>query len=282
MPRVALESTVFVHGLPHPVGFETALALERIVRQAGAEPCTIGVIDGEVIVGLTRDQIEHLVMSGEVRKASLRDLPVVCAAGADAATTVASTVTIAHRNRIDVVCTGGIGGVHRGAPFDVSNDLAVLGRTPITLVCSGAKAILDLRATRERLETEGITVVGFGTDEFPGFYSRSTGLGVDVTFDKPEEVADLVRTKRRLGLPSATLICVPVPEEAEVPADRLEPAIAEAVILAGRDGISGAELTPFLLDAVAGVTGGSSLTANTALLRNNARVAGDIAVALHS
>jgi pseudouridine-5'-phosphate glycosidase len=277
MNRVALESTVFAHGLPRPVGLETAAALERVVRDEGARPCTIGIVDGEVVVGLSPDQIEMLATSDDVRKASLRDLPIVCATRRNGATTVASTVTIAHRHGIEVVCTGGIGGVHRGNPFDVSNDLTVLGGTPVTLVCSGAKAILDLSATREKLETLGVTVVGYQTDDFPGFYSRSTGLPVDVVCHRADEVVDLIRSRSRLGLSSAILVCVPVPEEHEIPFSELEATIDRALRAADRASIAGAEMTPFLLEAVAEKTGGRSIAANTALLENNARVAAQIA-----
>lgn len=284
MASVAFESTVFAHGLPSPYGLETALLLEEIAREEGADPKTIGIISGEAISGLTRAQIEHLAGSKTVRKASVRDLPVVTALGLDAATTVAGTVTIAYRNGIEVVCTGGIGGVHRGAGAnssnDVSNDLTVMATTPITLVCSGAKAILDLPATREYLESTGVTVIGYQTDEFPGFYSRSTGLPVDVRCEKPGEVADIVRARRRLELRSATLVCVPVPAEFEIPAARLETIITAAVSGAKQAQVSGADVTPFLLAAIAEVTQGESLVANIALLKNNARVAAQIAVAI--
>jgi pseudouridine-5'-phosphate glycosidase len=280
MPSVAFESTVFAHGLPSPIGLETALQLEEIAREEGAEPKTIGIVSGNPIVGLTPAEIEYLAGSRSVQKASVRDLSVVTALGLDAATTVAGTVTIAHQNGIEVVCTGGIGGVHRGPFRDVSNDLSVLARTPITLVCSGAKAILDLPATREYLESLGITVVGYQTDEFPGFYSRSTGLLVDVRCDDPDKVAEIVRARRVLGLTTATLVCVPVPEESEIPADRLEGIIAVAIERADRGGVAGAKLTPFLLAAVADITGGESLRANTALLKNNARIAARIAIAV--
>ncbi|MFV1981763.1 MAG: pseudouridine-5'-phosphate glycosidase [Rhodothermia bacterium] len=280
MPSVAFESTVFAHGLPSPLGLETALLLEEIAREKGADPRTIGIVSGRPIAGLSRDEIEHLATSDSVRKASLRDLPVVTALGLDAATTVAGTVVIARQNGIEVVCTGGIGGVHRGPLPDISNDLTVLARNPITLVCSGAKAILDLPATREHLESTGVTVVGYRTDEFPGFYSRSTGLPVDVRCENPDEVVEIVKARRRLGLTSATLVCVPVPEESAIPADQLESIIADAIDAAERSGVAGARLTPYLLAAIVDATGGESLKANIALLKNNAGVAAQIAVAI--
>jgi pseudouridine-5'-phosphate glycosidase len=277
---VALESTVFVHGLPHPLGLQTALELEEIVRTHGAAPKTIGIVGGEVVVGLDAVQIEHLATAGSARKASWRDLAVVTSLGLDAATTVASTTLLANAAGIEVICTGGIGGVHRGDHSDVSNDLLVLERTPATIVCSGAKVILDLPATRERLETAGITVIGYGTDEFPGFYSRSTGLPVDVRCDSPAEVARVVRARRALGLSSSTLVCVPVPDVHEIPAEELEVVVGEAAERADALGIRGGRLTPFLLEAVAQATASRSLNANVALLRNNARVAAEIGLAL--
>lgn len=280
MPSVALESTVFVHGLPHPLGLETALEMEAIVRRHGAEPRTIGIIGGRAVVGLSGPEMEHLATSAGVRKASTRDLPVVRGLGRDAATTVAGTVTIAYQEGIEVVCTGGIGGIHRGDPWDASNDLTVLGSTPATVVCSGAKTVLDLRATRERLETLGVTVIGYQTDEFPGFYTRTTGLPVDVRCDEPQEVAEIVNARRALGLERTSLVCVPAPKETEVDPDLLEDVITSAIDRAGRAGITGADVTPFLLEAVAEATGGASLRANTALLRNNASVAARIAVAV--
>jgi pseudouridine-5'-phosphate glycosidase len=275
---VALESTVFAHGLPHPEGLETALKLEAIVRASGAEPKTIGIIGGTPVVGLSKEQIEGLATGADVQKASVRDLPIVVARGRDAATTVATTVTLAHQHGIEVVCTGGIGGVHRGNTSDVSNDLEVLASTPVTVVCSGAKAILDLPATREYLETSGVAVVGYQTDDFPGFYSSTTGLPVDVRCEDPSEVANIIRARREFGLNNATVVCVPVPAEYEIPSLELEPVIQKAVLEAEQSGITGSGLTPFLLSAVAAHTQGRSLDANVALLCNNARLAGEIAV----
>lgn len=281
MTRLALESTVFAHGLPAPTGVDTALALETIVRNAGVEPRTIGIVSGEVVVGLTESQIRLLANDDGVRKASLRDLPAVLAAQAHAATTVASTAFLAHRAGIRVMCTGGIGGVHRSthgaAHADVSNDLTVLANTPITVVCSGAKAILDLPATLEWLETTGVTVIGYQTDELPAFYSRNTGLGVDIRCDTPDDVSEIVRARDELGMSSAVLVCVPCPPESEVPAEVLKIQIDAAIQVAGDSGISSGALTPFLLNRIAESTDGQSLRANISLLKHNASVASEIA-----
>ncbi|WP_456424992.1 pseudouridine-5'-phosphate glycosidase [Rhodocaloribacter sp.] len=285
-PRVALESTVITHGLPHPQNVETALRLEAVLREAGASPRTIGILDGKIIAGLREDEIRRLAAMPDARKVSLRDLPVVTARGLSGGTTVATTMWVAHRHGIRVFATGGIGGVHRGdgppgaGSFDVSADLEALAQTPVAVVCAGPKAILDLPATREVLETRGVTVAGYGTDEMPAFYSRSSGLPVDVRCDTPEEVADLIRARRDLGLPGAVLVTVPVPEAAAIPRAEIEPAIAEAHEEAARRGLRSAEVTPFLLARLAERTGERSLRANLALLENNARVAAAIARAL--
>ena len=278
--RVALESTVIAHGLPYPRNIELALEQQAIVRAHGAEPRTVGIIRGELIAGLTDDQIRHLGATPGVRKVSRRDLPVVTARALDGATTVATTMWIAHRCGIQVFATGGIGGVHRGSGTDVSADLQELAQTPVLVVCAGAKAILDLAATLEYLETHGVTVVGLGADEFPAFYTRSSGLPVDVRCETPAEVAAIWRAKRALGLPGGLLVAVPVPEDDEVPAHAIEPAIAQALAEAEQRGLRSAEVTPFLLSRVAALTGERSLAANLALLKNNARVAAQIAVAL--
>jgi pseudouridylate synthase len=310
---VALESTVISHGLPYPHNIQLALRLEEIVRAAGATPATIGIIAGEIIVGLDRGQIEHLATAPGVRKVSRRDLPIVVARKLDGATTVATTSWAAHRVGIRVFATGGIGGVHRtgnwkleagSAPSgmhtreagglassyqlpapsflstDISADLPELAQTPILVVCAGAKAILDLPATLEWLETHGVTVVGYGTDRFPAFYNRDSGLPVDVRADTPAEVAALFRAQRALGLPCGMLVTVPIPVEFEPPADQMEAAIAQALDEARAQGIKGKAMTPFLLARVSALTGEASLRANLALLENNARVAAEIAVAL--
>ena len=231
---------------------------------------------------MTRAQIEHLATADEVRKVSRRDLPIAVARHLDGATTVATTMWIARRFGIAVFATGGIGGVHRGDGFDISADLQELAQTPVIVVCAGAKAILDLPATLEYLETFGVTVVGFGTDEFPAFYSRSSGLAVDIRCDTPAEVADIWRAQQALGLPGGLLVTVPVPEEDELPAAQIEPVITQAVEEADAQGLRSAEVTPFLLSRIAELTGEASLQANLALLRQNARVAAEIAVALAS
>ena len=279
---VALESTVISHGLPYPRNLTLAHEMEEIVRSYDAEPRTVGIIGGELIAGLTRAQIEHLATADEVRKVSRRDLPIAVARHLDGATTVATTMWIARRFGIAVFATGGIGGVHRGDGFDISADLQELAQTPVIVVCAGAKAILDLPATLEYLETFGVTVVGFGTDEFPAFYSRSSGLAVDIRCDTPAEVADIWRAQQALGLPGGLLVTVPVPEEDELPAAQIEPVITQAVEEADAQGLRSAEVTPFLLSRIAELTGEASLQANLALLRQNARVAAEIAVALAS
>lgn len=277
---VALESTVIAHGLPWPQNLEMARRLERAVREVGAEPKTIGIIAGQVRIGLTDAELEHLARARGVRKVSRRDLPLVVARKQDGATTVAATMYLAARAGIQVFATGGIGGVHRGHPFDVSADLEELAQTPVCVVCAGAKAILDLPLTLEVLETRGVPVIGFQTDEFPAFYSRSSGLPVDQRADTPEEVAAIFRAQRRLGLPGGMLVVVPVPAEAEVPRERVEPAIEQALGEAEARGVRGKALTPFLLARVAELTSGEALQANLALLENNARVAAQIALAL--
>lgn len=277
---VALESTVIAHGLPYPTNLETARQMESIVREHGAVPATIAVLDGRLRVGLSDADLEHLATAKGIRKTSRRDLPVVVARRADGATTVAATMTIAASAGIDVLATGGIGGVHRDTPFDVSNDLPTLASVPVLVVCAGVKSILDLRATLEWLETAGVPVVGYGTDEFPAFYTRSSGLAVDVRVDTPQEAANIARATGLLGLPGGTLIAVPVPAVAELSPEHLEAAITSALAEAQARGIEGSASTPFLLRWLARQTGGASLKANVALLQNNAAVAAQIAVAL--
>jgi pseudouridine-5'-phosphate glycosidase len=277
---VALESTVIAHGLPRPQNLETAKRLEAVVRDGGAVPATIAILDGKLTAGLNEDQIRLLADSDDIRKISTRDIPIAVARGWNGATTVASTIWIAHRAGIKVFATGGIGGVHRGSLPDVSADLPELARTPIIVVCSGAKIVLDLPATREWLETHGITVVGYQCDELPAFYSRQSGLPIDARADTPEDVATIFHAQRSLGMESALLVVVPVPTEFEVPADALQQVLATALEDAEWKEITGAALTPFLLSQMAERSGGATLRANIALLENNARVAAEIASAL--
>ena len=275
---VALESTVIAHGLPRPTNLETAHRLEQIVPEVGAVPATVGILDGKLKVGLNANEIRRLAGEDGIRKVSTRDLPIAVAERWNGATTVATTCWIAHRAGIKVFATGGIGGVHRGALPDVSADLPELARTPIVVVCSGAKIVLDLPATREWLETHGVTVVGFGCDEFPAFYSRSSGLPVDTRADSPAGVVSLFRAQRDLGIESALLVTVPVPADFEAPQEQLQSVLDQALESANRNSIGGRELTPFLLGQMAERSSGMTLRANIALLENNARVAARIAL----
>lgn len=277
---VALESTVIAHGLPRPLNLETALRLEDAVRAQGAAPATIAILEGKLYVGLNDAELRRIAESDDVKKISRRDLALAAAGRWDGATTVASTMWIAHRAGVRVFATGGIGGVHRGSLPDVSADLPELARTPMIVVCSGAKIVLDLPATREWLETFGVTLLGYGVDEMPAFYSRTSGINVDARVDSPEEVARVAAAQRSLGIEGALVICVPVPEEAEVPARILEAALSGALDEAERTRIKGRELTPFLLKRMSDESKGATLRANIALLENNARVAATIARAL--
>ncbi|HEY3579041.1 MAG TPA: pseudouridine-5'-phosphate glycosidase [Pyrinomonadaceae bacterium] len=279
-PTVALESTVIAHGLPRPTNLETARRLEAIVREAGAMPATIAILDGKLTAGLNDEQLRLLAESTDVKKISTRDIPIAVAQNWTGATTVASTTWIAQRAGIKVFATGGIGGVHRGALPDVSADLPELARTPIVVVCSGAKIVLDLPATREWLETHAVTVVGYQCDELPAFYSRRSGLPVDVSVGSADQVAHIFRTQQALKISSALLVTVPVPEEFEVPPDQLQTTLSDALLQADHNNIAGRELTPFLLAHMAQHSGGATLRANIALLENNARVASEIAGAL--
>ena len=279
-PVVALESTVIAHGLPRPINLETALRLESIVREANAVPATIAIIDGKLCVGLNDAQLKLLAESNDVKKVSTRDLPLALAQRWTGATTVASTSWIAERAGIRVFSTGGIGGVHRGSLPDISADLPELARTPIVVVCSGAKIVLDLPATREWLETHGVTVLGYQCDELPAFYSRASRLPVDARVDSAEEVGEIFRAQRALQMSSALLITVPVPEEFEVPAEQLTAVLDNALAAAENKEITGRELTPFLLSEMAQQSHGATLKANIALLENNVRVGAEIARAL--
>lgn len=281
-PVVALESTLITHGLPYPANLETASAMEAAVRQGGSTPATIAILKGRPHVGLSAEQMAYLAERpmAEVRKCSRRDLPLAVAQGVDGATTVAGTIILAHMAGIELFATGGIGGVHRGQPFDISADLTELSRTPVSVVCSGAKSILDLPNTREVLETNGVPLVGYGTDEMPAFFSRNSGLPVDLRVETPAEAAAVIRARRELGLASAALIVVPVPAAEEFNSDDAEAAIIQATADAEMAGIHGPQATPWLLRRVNELTGGASLRANVALLRNNARVASLIAASL--
>lgn len=276
-PVVALESTVIAHGLPRPKNLETAMRLEQLVRECGAVPATIAMLSGELRVGLETRDLELLAHSDEIKKLSVRDLVIGVARKWDGATTVASTIWIAHRAGIKVFATGGIGGVHRGSLPDVSADLPQLAQIPMIVVCSGAKIVLDLPATREWLETNSITVIGYGCDEMPAFYSCHSGLPVDVRCDTPEEVAHLFATQRKLDIRSALLVTVPVPSEAEVEQSLLDELLKDSLGQAEREKISGRDVTPFLLAQMSLRSDGATLRANISLLKNNARVAAEIA-----
>jgi pseudouridylate synthase len=276
-PVVALESTVIAHGLPRPVNLDTARRLESIVRESGGVPATIAVVDGNLCAGIDDEQLQSLAHSDGIKKISTRDIPIAVAQKWTGATTVASTIWIAHRAGIKVFGTGGIGGVHRGSLPDVSADLPELARTPIVVVCSGAKIVLDLPATREWLETHAVTVVGYECDELPAFYSRTSDLPVDARANTPAEVAEIYDAQQALEVASALLVTVPVPREFEVPAEQLTTVLEDALTDAARNNIAGRELTPFLLSRMAQRSQGATLRANIALLENNASVAAEIA-----
>jgi pseudouridine-5'-phosphate glycosidase len=281
-PVVALESTLITHGLPRPVNLETAQSLEDEVRRHGAVPATIAILDGVIHVGLADHELERLATADDVVKVSRRDLPAVIAKKKSGATTVAATMICAERAGIRVFATGGIGGVHRGAAetMDISADLQELARTRVAVVCAGAKAILDIGLTLEVLETLGVPVVGYQTDEFPAFYSRSSGHRLEHRVETPEEAARLIRIKEALGMGGGVLIANPVPERDALDAGEIEAAIEAALAEAQSQGIRGKDVTPFLLEHVRRITQGRSLAANVALLRHNAAVAAQIAAAL--
>ena len=278
-PVVALESTIISHGMPYPKNVETALLVEQTLRDNGAVPATIAILGGRLKAGLSREEITYLGKSGrKVAKVSRRDLPVICARGADGATTVTTTMMIAHMAGISVFATGGIGGVHRGAEttMDISADLEELAQTPVMVVCAGAKAILDLGLTLEYLETKGVPVLGYGTDELPAFYTRESGLGVDA----PEDLAAIFQAQRDLGLKTGMLVTNPIPQQYAMDKTVIDKAIDKALAESHEQGIHGKETTPFLLARVAELTGGDSLESNIQLVLNNARVAAKTAVAL--
>ena len=282
-PVVALESTIISHGMPYPKNVETALRVEQTIRDNGAVPATIAVIGGRLKAGLSHEEIEHLGKAGRaVAKASRRDLPALVARGADGATTVTTTMIIAHMAGIKIFATGGIGGVHRGAEttMDISADLEELAQTPVMVVCAGAKSILDLGLTLEYLETKGVPVIGYGTDELPAFYTRQSGFGVDYRVDSPEELADMFRVQRELGYRGGMLVTNPIPEQYAMDKTVIDAAISRALRKCAEQGVHGKETTPFLLARVVELTGGESLESNIRLVLNNAALAARTAAAL--
>ena len=282
-PVVALESTIISHGMPYPQNVETALSVEKIIRDNGAVPATIAVIGGRLKAGLSSEEIDYLGKTGtKVAKASRRDLPVLVAQGRDGATTVATTMIIANLAGIKVFATGGIGGVHRGAEttMDISADLQELAHTPVMVVCAGAKSILDLGLTLEYLETNGVPVIGYQTEELPAFYTRKSGFGVDYRLDTPQELAKTFFVKQDMGLVGGMLVTNPIPEEYSMDHEVINKAIDEAVEESKRLGIHGKDTTPFLLAKIKDLTGGDSLASNIQLVYNNARLAAKTAVEL--
>lgn len=282
-PLVALESTIISHGMPYPQNVETALKVEQTIRENGAVPATIAIIGGRLKAGLTPEEIEYLGKKGRgVAKASRRDLPVLVARGEDGATTVTTTMIIAALAGIKVFATGGIGGVHRGAEttMDISADLEELAKTPVMVICAGAKSILDLGLTLEYLETKGVPVIGYGTEELPAFYTRKSGFKVDYRIDTPEELAEAFRTKMEMGLEGGMLVTNPIPEEYSMDPERINAAIDQAIEECNAKGIKGKETTPFLLARIKDITGGDSLASNIQLVLNNARLAAKTAALL--
>ncbi len=275
-PVVALESTIISHGMPYPRNVETALMVEQTIRDNGAVPATIAVIGGRLKAGLSPEEIEYLGKTGRgIAKASRRDLPALVARGADGATTVTTTMIIAHMAGIGIFATGGIGGVHRGAEttMDISADLEELAQTPVMVVCAGAKSILDLGLTLEYLETKGVPVIGYGTDELPAFYTRKSGFGVDYRVDSPEQLAAMFRAQRELEFRGGMLVTNPIPEEYSMDKAVIDRAIEQALAECREQGVHGKETTPFLLARVVELTGGDSLESNIKLILNNARIA---------
>ena len=282
-PVVALESTIISHGMPYPQNVETALNVERIIRENGAVPATIAIIGGRLKAGLTPEEIEYFGKKGQaITKASRRDLAVLCARGLDGATTVTTTMIIAHMAGINIFATGGIGGVHRGAEttMDISADLEELAHTPVMVVCAGAKSILDLGLTLEYLETHGVPVIGYGTEELPAFYTRKSGFGVDYRIDTPDELAAAFKAQNDLQLGGGMLVTNPIPQEYSMDADVINAAIDKAVEEAKAQGIHGKATTPFLLARIKDLTGGDSLDSNIQLVFNNAKVAAQTAAKL--
>ena len=279
-PVVALESTIISHGMPYPQNVQTALAVEQIIRDNGAVPATIAIIGGRLKAGLSAEEIEYFGKKGtQIHKASRRDLAVLCARGEDGATTVTTTMIIAHMAGIKIFATGGIGGVHRGAEttMDISADLEELGQTPVMVVCAGAKSILDLGLTLEYLETKGVPVIGFGTKVLPAFYTRQSGFQVDYRIDTVEELAAAFKAQNDLGMKGGMLVTNPIPEEYAMPLETINAAIDQAIADCNEKGIHGKETTPFLLARVAELTGGNSLASNIRLVYNNAKIAAQTA-----
>ena len=282
-PVVALESTIISHGMPYPKNVETAMLVEKTIRENGAVPATIAIIGGRLKAGLSPEEIEYLGKSGrKVAKVSRRDLAAIVASGADGATTVTTTMIIAHMAGIKVFATGGIGGVHRGAEttMDISADLEELAGTPVMVVCAGAKSILDLGLTLEYLETKGVPVIGYGTDELPAFYTRSSGFGVDYRVDTPAQLAAMFKAQQELGMKGGMLVTNPIPEQYAMDTAVIDAAIEQAVAESKEQGIHGKETTPFLLARVVELTGGDSLESNIQLVLNNAIVASKTAAEL--
>lgn len=282
-PVVALESTIISHGMPYPQNVETALNVEKVIRDNGAIPATTAIIGGRLKAGLSKDEIEYLGKTGQgVTKVSRRDIPVIVAKGMDGASTVATTMIIAAMAGVRIFATGGVGGVHRGAQqtFDISADLEELAHTPVTVVCAGAKAILDLPLTLEYLETQGVPVLGYQTEELPAFYTRKSGLSVDYRIDTPQELAKVIHVKQELGLQGGVLVTNPIPEEYSMDPDTINRAIDQAIEESKQQGIHGKDTTPFLLARVKDITGGDSLDSNIQLVYNNAKVAAQTAVEL--
>lgn len=279
---VALESTIISHGMPYPKNVETALEVEEIIRKNGAVPATVGIIGGRIKIGLTKDEIEYMATAKDVLKVSRRDFPLVVSQKLDGATTVAGTMIAAHMAGIKVFVTGGIGGVHRGAgeSFDISADLEELKMTDVAVVCAGVKSILDIGGTLEYLETSGVPVITVGADQFPAFYSRESGFPAECRMDDFGQIADLIRTKEEMGLRGGILIACPIPADQEIPFEKMDVVIQQALMECEQQGITGKRITPFLLSRVKDLTEGSSLEANIKLVYNNADIGSRIAVGI--
>lgn len=279
IPVIALESTIISHGMPYPENVKTALKVEETIRERGVMPATIAIIDGKIKIGLTRDEIEFMAKADDVLKVSRRDLPLVVSQKRHGATTVAGTMIAAHMAGIKLFVTGGIGGVHRGAgeSFDISADLEELKMTDVTVICAGAKSILDIGGTLEYLETSGVPVVTVGSDEFPAFYSRKSGFKSELRMDEPKKIADMINAKYDMGLRGGVLVACPIPEEDEIPFEVMEGTINSAVEKAERLGVKGKRITPFLLSEIKELTEGKSLEANIKLVLNNAKIGAEIA-----